>query len=69
MVKSGETPVLTRDEARQLLDSIDVSTPIGLRGRALIVNQRRRLPPSQVGRNTLIRLDNMEKDGGHDRGR
>jgi integrase/recombinase XerD len=35
-VKRGKTPVLTADEARQLLDSIDVSTPIGLRDRALI---------------------------------
>ncbi|MDR0242918.1 MAG: tyrosine-type recombinase/integrase [Burkholderia sp.] len=32
----GATPVLDRTEARQLLDSIDVSTPIGLRDRALI---------------------------------
>jgi site-specific recombinase XerD len=35
-VKKGKTPVLAPDEARQLLDSIDVSTPIGLRDRALI---------------------------------
>ena len=35
-VKKGKTPVLLADEARQLLDSIDVSTPIGLRDRALI---------------------------------
>ncbi|SAK41828.1 phage integrase family protein [Caballeronia hypogeia] len=32
----GKTPVLDATEARQLLDSIDVSTPIGLRDRALI---------------------------------
>lgn len=32
----GKTPVLDAAEARQLLDSIDVSTPIGLRDRALI---------------------------------
>lgn len=36
VVKRGKTPVLAPDEARQLLDSIDVSTPIGLRDRALI---------------------------------
>lgn len=36
VVKRGRTPVLTADEARQLLDSIDVSTVIGLRDRALI---------------------------------
>lgn len=35
-VKTGKTPVLAREEARQLLDSIDVTAPIGLRDRALI---------------------------------
>ncbi len=35
-VKRGKTPVLAADEARQILDAIDVSTPIGLRDRALI---------------------------------
>lgn len=34
--KKGKTPVLDASEARQLLDSIDVSTPAGLRDRALI---------------------------------
>ncbi|SAL85758.1 phage integrase family protein [Caballeronia choica] len=34
--KKGKTPVLDATEARQLLDSIEVSTPIGLRDRALI---------------------------------
>jgi site-specific recombinase XerC len=34
--KQGKTPVLDASEARQLLDAIDVSTPIGLRDRALI---------------------------------
>ncbi|MGF6611453.1 site-specific recombinase XerD [Paraburkholderia sp. WSM4175] len=34
--RTGATPVLDPTEARQLLDSIDVSTPIGLRDRALI---------------------------------
>jgi site-specific recombinase XerD len=36
VVKRGKTPVLTADQARQLLDSIDVSTIVGLRDRALI---------------------------------
>jgi site-specific recombinase XerD len=36
VVKRGKTPVLTADQARQLLDSIDVTTIIGLRDRALI---------------------------------
>ena len=35
-VRKGKTPVLDPAEARALLDSIDVSTPIGLRDRALI---------------------------------
>lgn len=35
-VCTGKTPVLDASEVRQLLDSIDVSTPAGLRDRALI---------------------------------
>ncbi|WP_312126805.1 tyrosine-type recombinase/integrase [Pseudomonas sp.] len=34
--RQGKTPVLDATEARQLLDSIDISTPAGLRDRALI---------------------------------
>src|SRR5262249_37194128 len=50
VVKRGKTPVLTPAEARVLLDSIDVSTVVGLRDRALRPAQRhqawrsRRLP-------------------------
>jgi integrase/recombinase XerD len=36
VVKRGKTPVLTEDEARRLLDNIDISTVVGLRDRALI---------------------------------
>src|SRR5260370_19732133 len=36
IVKKGKTPVLDGDEARKLIDSIDVSTIAGLRDRALI---------------------------------
>jgi len=36
VVKTGKTTVLTGDEARELLDSIDTSTVVGLRDRALI---------------------------------
>jgi integrase/recombinase XerD len=36
VVRKGKTPVLTNQEARQLLDSIDVSHVVGLRDRALI---------------------------------
>ena len=35
-VKRGKTPVLAPDEARRLIDAIDVTTPAGLRDRALI---------------------------------
>src|SRR3546814_7425848 len=34
--RRGKTPVLAPDEARRLLDSIDVTTHAGLRDRALI---------------------------------
>lgn len=34
--RTGKTPVLDPSEASQLLDSIDISTPAGLRDRALI---------------------------------
>lgn len=36
VVKKGKTPVLIASEARQLLDSIDCTTIIGLRDRAII---------------------------------
>jgi site-specific recombinase XerD len=36
VVKVGKTPVLDPAEARSLIDSIDVLTPVGLRDRALI---------------------------------
>lgn len=35
-VRKGKTPVLAADEARAMLDAIDVSTVVGLRDRALI---------------------------------
>ena len=36
VVKRGKTPVLTAEQARQLLDSIDLSTVAGLRDRAIL---------------------------------
>ncbi len=36
VVKTGKTTVLTGDEARELLESIDTSTVVGLRDRAVI---------------------------------
>src|ERR1017187_7526623 len=35
-VRKGQTPVLAQEEARELLDSLDASTVVGLRDRALI---------------------------------
>ena len=35
-VRKGKTPVLAAEEARALLDAIDITTPMGLRDRALI---------------------------------
>jgi integrase len=36
VVNKGKTPILTREETRQLLDSIDIERISGLRDRALI---------------------------------
>jgi integrase/recombinase XerD len=36
VVKRGKTPVLTEEQARKLIESIDTSTLVGLRDRALI---------------------------------
>jgi len=36
VVKKGKTPVLSPKEARRVLDAIDITTPAGLRDRALI---------------------------------
>src|SRR5580658_10485675 len=36
VIKRGKTPVLTTDQARVLIESIDTSTLVGLRDRALI---------------------------------
>jgi integrase len=36
IVRKGKTPVMEPTEARALLDSIDVTTPVGLRDRALL---------------------------------
>jgi integrase/recombinase XerD len=36
VVKTGKTPVLVRDEMRDLIKSIDISNVVGLRDRALI---------------------------------
>ncbi len=74
-IKRGKTPVLTATEARQLLDSIDCSSVVGLRDRALIATMLfsfARISAVvamqiddyyQVGKRSWIRL--MEKGGKH----
>ena len=36
VVRRGKTPVLTEEQARRLLETIDSSTLVGLRDRALV---------------------------------
>jgi hypothetical protein len=48
VVKRGKTPVLTADQARELLDSIDVSTVVGQRDRALIASWPTASPASAL---------------------
>ncbi|ABO59041.1 tyrosine-type recombinase/integrase [Burkholderia multivorans] len=55
--RTGATPVLDRTEARQLLDSIDVSTPIGLRDRALIALMV--FSFARIGAALAMRLDDV----------
>jgi site-specific recombinase XerD len=75
VVKRGKTPVLTADEARSFLDSIDATILIGLRDRALIATMLftfARISAvvgmkvddySQIGKLSWIRLH--EKGGKH----
>ena len=75
VLKRGKTPVLTAEEARQLLDSIDNSNLVGLRDRAMIsvmlftfarVSAVAGMNVDdfyQIGRRTWIRLH--EKGGKH----
>ncbi len=58
VVKKGKTPVLDGDEAKKLIDSIDASTVVGLRDRALIAllvyNHRARLGGAAIERRGLL---------------
>jgi site-specific recombinase XerD len=56
-VKRGKTPVLDPSEARALLDSIDVTTPIGLRDRALIGLMVYSF--ARVGAGTAMKVDDV----------
>ncbi|OTP67690.1 tyrosine-type recombinase/integrase [Caballeronia sordidicola] len=55
--RKGKTPVLDATEARQLLNSIDVTTPIGLRDRALIALMVFSL--ARVGAALAMRVDDI----------
>lgn len=60
-VKKGKTPVLTAPEARALLDSIDVTTPMGLRDRALIALMLYTF--ARVGAVVQMRVDDVYVQG------
>lgn len=61
VVKRGRTPVLTADEARHLLDSIDVSTIIGLRDRALMALMAYTF--ARVGAAVAMRVEDYYPEG------
>jgi site-specific recombinase XerD len=63
VVKKGRTPVLTAAEARHLLDSIDVSTVIGLRDRALIAVMA--FSFARVGATLRMRVEDYYTQAGH----
>ena len=60
-VKKGKTPVLTGEEARQLIDSIDISTVVGLRDRALIATMVYTF--GRVGAVTKMRVEDYYTQG------
>jgi site-specific recombinase XerD len=59
-VKRGTTPVLAADEARQLLDAIDIGTIAGLRDRALIALMVYSF--ARVGAATSMRVEDVFTD-------
>jgi integrase/recombinase XerD len=60
-VKRGKTPVLSAAQARQLLDSIDTSTVVGPRDRALIALMT--FSFARVGAAVGMRVDDYFADG------
>jgi site-specific recombinase XerD len=57
VVRRGKTPVLAPEEARQLLDSIDPGTPVGLRDRALIALML--FTFARIGAATAMRVEDV----------
>jgi site-specific recombinase XerC len=61
VVKRGKTPVLTAEQARQHFDSIDVSTVVGLRDRALVAVMTFAL--ARVGAVVAMRVEDYYPQG------
>jgi site-specific recombinase XerD len=61
VIKRGKTPVLTPEEARALLDSIDTATVVGLRDRALISVMT--FTFARVGAAVAMRVDDYYPQG------
>jgi integrase len=61
VVKRGKTPVLTKDQARQLLDSLDTSTLVDLRDHALIGVMIYAFP--RIGAVVAMRVDDYFPNG------
>src|SRR6202795_2524701 len=61
VVRRGKTPVLTADEARLLLDSIDTTTLVGLRDRALISVMT--FAFARIGAVVAMRVDDYYPEG------
>jgi integrase/recombinase XerD len=57
VVEKGETPVLITDEARDLLESIDTSTVMGLRDRAIIASMAYTF--ARVGAATAMKVEDF----------
>jgi site-specific recombinase XerD len=62
-VKKGKTPVLGQDEARALLNSLDASTVVGLRDRALIATMIYTF--GRVGAVIKMRVEDYYTQGRH----
>lgn len=60
-VKRGKTPVLTAEETRQLLDSIDTDSLVGLRDRALIATMV--FSFARIGAVTTLRVEDLFTQG------
>src|SRR5271166_2487637 len=61
VVKTGKTTVLTGEQARELLDSIDTSTVVGLRDRALISVMT--FAFARIGAATAMRVEDYYPQG------